>query len=150
MHYWQKLCFEMLGGISWRKVVYYSNPVSRSCCLVTWSSSILSFSLSSFTPKQLWRRAVSVNACPGSGLHQWLFTPPFDWRCTLIMFSPYGRTVLEYEAGMQQWNFQLVRCQSIFPIFYQHRLFNKIDFTGRSILWPVIYKYMWARKVFAQ
>lgn len=71
----------------------------------------------------------------------------FDWGVLLIMFSPYDRTFFEHEAGMLQWNMQLARCKSIFSIFYHHRLFNKIDFTGRSILWPVIYKYMWARNL---
>lgn len=135
-----KAVFETLGGIGWRDAFYSSNPVSWSCCLVTWSSSILSLSLfhlllqSSYGEKLCQSTRALVLVFISDCLH------PISLRCTLIMFSPYDRTFFEHEAGMLQWNMQLARCKSIFSIFYHHRLFNKIDFTGRSILWPVIYK----------
>lgn len=142
-----KAVFETLGGIGWRDAFYSSNPVSWSCCLVTWSSSILSLSLFHL----LLQSSYGEKLCQSTRALVW-FTSVivytlFDWGVLLIMFSPYDRTFFEHEAGMLQWNMQLARCKSIFSIFYHHRLFNKIDFTGRSILWPVIYKYMWARNL---
>lgn len=141
MHYWQKLYFICLAVCVGAKH-YIPVTLFPEAAALLHGARLFSLSLSSLTPKQLWRgelcqsaRAlilVFINDC----LHLiWV-------RCTLIMFLPCGRRVLEYDASMQQWNLQLVRCQCIFPIFYQHRLFNKIDFTGRSILWPVIHKYM--------
>lgn len=150
LHYWQKLYLRCLAALVGEKHFIPATLFPEAAALLH-GARLFSLSLSfiSYSNTAMERSCVSQRV-PWFWFSSVIVYTLFHWGVLLIMFLPYDRTVLEHDAGMLQWNMQLVLCKSIFSIFYHHRLFNKIDFTGRSILWPVIYKYTCEREIFAQ